>query len=323
MNLSKTILLVGYYGFGNFGDELMRKSIKTFLKGKNFNVLELLPKDKLSHGGYNRFNLVSVISAILKSDVVVCGGGGILQDKTSLRSFIYYYTIFKLSLLLKKPVVFFGNSFGPLNYYFSRVLLKDLLKNDNLYIFARDPVSYKFSKCFNENTYLCTDPGIMGLSDKELSFEKKAVIIPRKIKSYIPILFDLKRKGIKEVVFLPFSPEDVNLAKKLSNFSIKGLKMYFSSDISEIFSSSIVISERFHGSLIAAFYGKPFVSIKDEKFRRFFSKYENNDTYFANNLFEVALKLKDIQPPNISKKMKEECVQMYRMLEKLLLNIIR
>ncbi|ABR31158.1 polysaccharide pyruvyl transferase [Thermosipho melanesiensis] len=320
--MKNKILLVGYYGFGNFGDELMRRSIKNFLKERNYEVYELLPKENLDARSYNRFNFFSVISAILKSDIVVCGGGGILQDKTSLKSFLYYYSIFKLSLILKKPVLFFGNSFGPLNYYVSRVLIKGLLRSGKLYVFARDPVSYKFSSCFNANTHLGTDPGILGLEDKVVTFEKKVVIIPRKLKSYVPILFDLKRNGVEEVVYLPFAPEDINLSKKLSSFSIKGLKVRFSDDINEILSASAVISERFHGSLVSAFYGKPFISVNDEKFRRFFSRYDDRD-YYAKDLFQASLKLKKLNVPQVRADMIKDCKDMYEKFEKLLLNVIR
>lgn len=321
----KNVLLIGYYGYGNYGDELMRQSIKEFLIEKNYRVMELLPKEKKKLNEYNRFNPFSVIKAIIKSDVVICGGGGVLQDKTSFKSFMYYYLLFKTALLFGKPLIFFGNSFGPFYNYASRILMKNLLESKKLYIFARDPVSYRYAKNFNKNSFLCTDPGIRKLGSIKVESSKesnKAVIIPRRIKNYVPLLLTLKSQGINEVVYVPFSPQDEVLAKRLSNISIKGLNSRFSNlIIEEISSSKIVVSERFHGSLVSAFLGKAFISVNDEKFRRFFNRYSSNNSHFAHDLFDASLKVKELVNPNIYKKMKEDAEEMYEKLEKLLVNL--
>lgn len=324
----KKILLVGYYGFGNFGDELMRVSIKEFLLEKNYYVYELLPKNNMNKNSYNRFNPISILKAILKADVIICGGGGVLQDKTSFKSLLYYYLIFRTVLLLNKPLIFFGNSFGPFKNYFSRHLIKNLFQNKKLYIFARDQVSYKYTKLFNKNTFLYTDPAIRKLSeisinnDKNNINHKKAVIIPRKIKNYIPILFNLKQEGINEVIYIPFAPEDKFLAKKLSNFTIKGVRTRYSENIiEEITNSKIVITERFHGALISAFFEKPFISINDEKFRRFFWKYSKEKVFYARDLLDASIKITKVKSPQVSRKMLEETNEMYKKLGDLILNL--
>lgn len=327
----KKILLIGYYGYGNLGDELMRESIKEFLNKENFKILELLPK-KLANSGssFSRFNLFSVFKALMTSNIVIYGGGGIFQDKTSFKSFLYYYLVFKFALFFGKPVIFFGNSFGPFNWILSRYLFKDILKSKNLYIFARDEVSYNYAKRYNPRTYLVTDPAIRKLTKiKPIDTkDKKAVIIPRKFKNYIPVLLSLSNEGFSEVVFVPFSPEDIQLAKKLSNFSVRGIKVSYCNQIEmaidHIQQSKIVISERFHGSLISAYFGIPFISIKDEKFRRFFQKYFRNYQGYANDVVEASYKIPDIKGVKLGKvkeSMDKDMEEMYEKFKSLVHNI--
>ena len=325
----KKILLIGYYGYGNLGDELMRKSIKEFLIKENFEILELLPKSEKHDNSFKRFNFFSIIKALIKSDIVICGGGGILQDKTSLKSFLYYYFVFELSAFLGKPLIFFGNSFGPFKRYLSRKLFRNLLKNKKLYIFARDEISYNYVKRCNVKSYLGTDPAINFLKNVEIKPKKngQVVIIPRKFKSYVPILLNLANQGFSEVVFVPFSPEDIPLAKKMSNFSVKGLKLSYISQIENaieyIQQSEMVISERFHGSLIASYFGVPFVSIKDEKFRRFFHKYIKNYEGYAKDIVEASYKISIIKDYKIEvkEKMERDMEEMYEKLKKLVHNL--
>lgn len=325
----KKILLVGYYGYGNLGDELMRKSIKDFLINENFEILELLPKSKKENNSFERFNVFSIIKAILKSDIVICGGGGILQDKTSLNSFLYYYFVFKLSAFLGKPLIFFGNSFGPFKRYLSRKLFRNLLKNKKLYIFARDEVSYKYVKLCNQKSILGTDPAISFLKNVELKSKKngQVVIIPRKIKTYVPVLLSLSNLGFTEVIFVPLSPEDIPLAKKLSNFSVKGLKLSYVSQVENaieyIQQSEMVISERFHGSLISSYFGVPFVSIKDEKFRRFFHKYLKDYKGYAKDIVDASYKISVIKDYRIEvkEKMERDMEEMYERFKKLVHNL--
>ncbi|MBO8160341.1 MAG: polysaccharide pyruvyl transferase family protein [Thermosipho sp. (in: Bacteria)] len=326
----KKVLLVGYYGFGNIGDELMRNSVKLFLKDEGFEIHELLPKKEESTISYNRFNFLSVLKAIKKTDVVVCGGGGVLQDKTSFKSFIYYYTVFRTALLFNKPVIFFGNSFGPLKRKITRHLFKKLLKNEKLYIFARDMVSFKYASRYNKKIYLGTDPAIpvlRNIENEKNKNTKKAVIIPRRIRSYVPILLSLVKEGFEEVTFVPFAPEDLALSKRLSNFSVKNLRVGYcevNEAIKNILESSLIISERFHGALIAGYFGIPFISIKDEKFRRFFKKYFNDSKVYAKDILDASYKISEITGFKIEVKqaMEKDVEDMFEKFRILLRNIV-
>lgn len=122
--LQKTyrILMSGYYGFGNSGDEAILHSIHNNLTsaygGLNITVLSKDPKDTRERYGclaVNRFNIISVIDAIRKSDLLISGGGSLFQDRTSTRSLIYYLLIVRAAHYMGKKVMLYANGIGPVD----------------------------------------------------------------------------------------------------------------------------------------------------------------------------------------------------------------
>ena len=91
---NKNILISGYYGFDNFGDEAILGVLVKKLKELNANVrvLSKNPAKTASLYGVETtffFNLLKVIFRICKCDVLVSGGGSLLQNVTSMKSLIY------------------------------------------------------------------------------------------------------------------------------------------------------------------------------------------------------------------------------------------
>lgn len=141
------IVLSGYYGFDNIGDEAVLYSIVNLLKKEipnvQITVLSNNPeKTKSTYGveSVNRWDLKAIIKAIKQSDLLVSGGGSLLQDVTSSKTVPYYLAIVKIAQLLKKKVVFYSQGIGPVNKGFSRFLIKHIVnKVDG--IFVREPAS--------------------------------------------------------------------------------------------------------------------------------------------------------------------------------------
>jgi len=130
----KRILLSGYYGFGNTGDEaILASTVRSLRKarpGLDIVVLSKHPDETGATYGvraFQRMNIAQVTKAINQADLVVFGGGSLLQDLTSLRSLIYYLSIIQLSHLLGKPVVVYANGIGPISSKIGRVLTKHTL----------------------------------------------------------------------------------------------------------------------------------------------------------------------------------------------------
>lgn len=153
MNRNKDILICGYYGFGNLGDELLLASILELLleNGIKLHNVAVLSSNKsvvtntLGFKTYNRANIFEVIRAMRKSKTLLLGGGGLFQDTTSLRSCFYYWFIVRLALLFGARPWMVGQSIGPLKSSFSKWMTKNAL-SACLYRGVRDARSLNILK---------------------------------------------------------------------------------------------------------------------------------------------------------------------------------
>ena len=142
------ILISGYYGFGNVGDEAVLESIiQEFRKVQpdiEMVVLSALPRVTSEIYGVkaiHRYDWLKVFLNVIKADVVVSGGGTLFQDATSNRSFWYYIGIVILAKLLRKKVAVFGQGFGPLRSKLNQKLIRLVLNRVDL-ITLRDEGSF-------------------------------------------------------------------------------------------------------------------------------------------------------------------------------------
>ena len=116
------VLLSGYYGFGNLGDEALLEVIVAQLRarfpGVAIDVLSAAPPQTAATFGVEstpRWNTRAVRDAIGRASVVVSGGGGLLQNATSLRSVIYYAGILREAVKQQRKTMIFAQSIGPLD----------------------------------------------------------------------------------------------------------------------------------------------------------------------------------------------------------------
>jgi polysaccharide pyruvyl transferase CsaB len=116
------VLLSGYYGFGNLGDEALLEVIVAQLRGRfprvDIEVLSATPEqtsNQFNVAATPRWNMRAVREAIERADVVVSGGGGLLQSATSLRSVVYYAAILREAVKRGRKAMIFAQSIGPLD----------------------------------------------------------------------------------------------------------------------------------------------------------------------------------------------------------------
>ena len=143
------VVLSGYYGFGNVGDEAILKSIVQGLRerdpGIEILVLSAFPKitrEQYQVHAVHRYSWFEVLGAVLKGDIFVSGGGTLFQNATSRRSFIYYIGLVLLAKLLRKRVMIFAQGFGPLRGRLFQGLAKLVLNRVDL-ITLRDKGAYE------------------------------------------------------------------------------------------------------------------------------------------------------------------------------------
>ncbi|MFA9559334.1 polysaccharide pyruvyl transferase CsaB [Evansella sp. AB-rgal1] len=298
------ILISGYYGFDNAGDDSVLHGIINSLKKNDpsltFTVLSNQPgKTEKMFGvsAYNRWNISEVIGQIKKHDLLVMGGGSLLQDATSPRSVFYYLGIVLVAKLYKKPVVFYGQGFGPVTKPISKMLIKRIVNKVDV-ITVRDFKSREDLQKIGVNKspiVITADPAVtiypesidmnVGrqlLIDLNLAPEKTIVISVRpwkKEQHYKKVLTEVSDHfGSKgwNILFLPMQyPADVAPAKDI--MAMMKEKAYvidrpldFKEIISLIGNTRLVLGMRLHSIILAAVMNIPFVGISyDQKVDRF------------------------------------------------------
>jgi len=117
----KRILVAGYYGYQNSGDDAILHSICHDIRQLEVesSITVLSNQPEVTQGEYgvesvNRFDFLQVAKAIKQTDVLLMGGGSLIQDLTSTRSLYYYLGILWIAKLYKKPVMLYGNGIGPI-----------------------------------------------------------------------------------------------------------------------------------------------------------------------------------------------------------------
>ena len=168
----KKILISGYYGFNNIGDEAILKVMISDLKKKmDLNDVRVLSNNPgqtesdLSVKAINRSSIFRVINSIKECDVLLSGGGSLLQDGTSRLSIYYYLFIYFVAMIFRKKIIIFSHGIGPINhkrnkklisFVFKRVarisvrdneskekLISYGIKSDSIYVTADPVISYE------------------------------------------------------------------------------------------------------------------------------------------------------------------------------------
>ena len=141
------IVISGYYGLGNSGDEALLKSIVNDLRkiSPDLTVTALSGNAQMTERKYkistvNRFNIFSVFRELKKAKMLISGGGTLIQDATSTKSLIYYLAIIYLAKKLGLKVMLYANGLGPIKerniglvkYVLNKVDLISLRENISL-----------------------------------------------------------------------------------------------------------------------------------------------------------------------------------------------
>ncbi len=143
----RRVVLSGYYGFGNAGDEAVLAAIVSDLRELDptleITVLSRDPTDtfvRLGVAAANREHFASVAAALRGADLLISGGGSLLQNVTSQRSLPYYLGVVMTARALRVPVFFYAQGIGPIRGPFGRLLMR-VVANRVQFITVRDDES--------------------------------------------------------------------------------------------------------------------------------------------------------------------------------------
>lgn len=129
------VLFSGYFGLGNCGDEAVLEASVRLLRERRTDLpIAALSADpagtKRQHGipAFRRMHPPDLAAAVRGCDLLLSGGGSLLQDRTSSRSLLYYLAVIMLALALRRKVMVFAQGLGPLDRPASRMLTSRVLR---------------------------------------------------------------------------------------------------------------------------------------------------------------------------------------------------
>ncbi|WP_019243136.1 MULTISPECIES: polysaccharide pyruvyl transferase CsaB [Bacillus] len=174
------IVISGFYGLGNTGDEAILESIVDNLRDSldhpDITVFSLSPEAtakehnvKTVYRGWRHDNK-GKIKALKDADLLISGGGGLLQDAYPTKFLFgplpYYLLIVLLAKLCGTKVMFFSQGIGPVTSTWGKILMK--LSNLADFITVRD----QFSKDYLHKLGI-KRPETVVTSDIVFAFKKK------------------------------------------------------------------------------------------------------------------------------------------------------
>ncbi len=161
------VVMSGYYGFSNAGDDAILQSIQQAIQKASDQVaITALSNDpELTERCYGmdalpRFRMRSVIKALRQCDALISGGGSLLQDRTSTRSILYYLAVIRLAQLMGKPVMLYANGIGPVQKKANRRRVRRTVERASL-VTLRDHSSAEELRDMGvtrEDLYVTADP---------------------------------------------------------------------------------------------------------------------------------------------------------------------
>lgn len=164
------ILVSGYYGFGNAGDDSIAAALVQGIRACAPEVpITFFCKDpknsakKYGVRAVRRFNIPAVLREMRTAKLLISGGGNLLQNTTSSRSLFYYTTIIRLAKRRGLRVFVLANGLGPiLGEKYERDVAKTLLLADRITL--REPKSLAYAASLGvprERLALSADPALL------------------------------------------------------------------------------------------------------------------------------------------------------------------
>ena len=289
------VIISGYYGFKNVGDDAMLLSIinslRVYKEGIRIVVLSKNPKETKANYGVEaiyRFNIIKVLQIMKITKLFINGGGSLIQDNTSTRSLVYYLGLIWLAKKINMKVMLYANGIGPLykkaNRRFARAVLEQVdmitlreemslqelkrlaVKKPDVRVTA-DPAltidvcdGHEIEDIFAKESIGLSSP-IVGFAIRQWGKRRKYEKILAKVADY------MIEKYLAKVVFIPMhKPHDLNatlrIVKKMEQKGYVIHDTYSASQIMGIISRfDLLIGMRLHALVFAASVGIPVVGL--------------------------------------------------------------
>lgn len=256
------MILCGYYGFRNVGDELIARALTQKLTALGYRRVRLLSKKHFSR---------SALRALRQGEALVLGGGTLLQDATSRRSLWFY--LFCASRARGRITVCGG--LGPLSAQGVRRTLP-LLKRADIILCrtAGDLARIRHLGAFN--AVLSCDPVLSLPFPKKEKGEYALLAFRKRKEEDFPALCAFAARAVRtfgseRVLFFVMHPDDEEMTARLSHLCgvpyRTGDQDAFLTALTHAFA---VYASRLHAGICALGMGIPFYLFSGEEKCRFF-----------------------------------------------------
>lgn len=277
------VILSGYYGFDNAGDEAILHSIIAALRIEdptiNITVLSNNPLQTeavFPVKSIYRYRFAEVNKVMRQADGLISGGGSLFQDITSSRSLLYYATMIQLARVHKIPVCIYAQGVGPLRRAFSQRVVSYLF-NRSQYISVRDRDSKIYLQTIGvkEAIQVVPDP-VLGMHASLPEKKTASYTICVAVRSWFhhqsykkhlaACLNALYQQGYR-ITFLPMHEgQDVVTSREIQHIMDAPSKIIsaaspFMEKLHHIHQADLLIGMRLHALIFAAITATPFVAL--------------------------------------------------------------
>ncbi|RBW67594.1 polysaccharide pyruvyl transferase CsaB [Bacillus taeanensis] len=283
------VVLSGYYGFNNVGDEAILYSIIASLKKQHpaIEIVVLSNDPAYTEKTYrvkavNRWKIPEIMKTLKNADGLISGGGSLLQDKTGRKTIPYYLGIMMMAVILRKPFFIYAQGIGPVAIPYHKRFIKHVLSKA-AFISVRDKDSKKLLEeiGIKKPIELVPDPvlGIDVIDEENNWFTKQNFqgnVISVSVRDWpseqnylqkIAGALDRCVQAGSEVVFIPMHGEhdDITSKRAAEMMKEKSVIAPYDAEIHEkvafIGASDLLVGMRLHALIFAAVTHTPFVAL--------------------------------------------------------------
>ncbi len=279
-NSKPRILLVGFFGYNNLGDEetlnsavdmLIAKGIRSIsiLSAKNFYKSKCGVKIKI----YDRMNPSKIAEAVNSSDIVILCGGNLLQNETSTRSLIYYSRIIFYAKSKSRHIYMLSSGFGNITGALgNRILRKSIEACD--FCGCRTEYDFNIANKYTDKAKIMPDLCFLmaerSFSEPKTHFSwilsKSSKIQPSEIKKIE------KLRELKPMIIMLYKSEDSEKANIFKKHGIPFFTAHSFDKFAELLkNSAFTICDRLHGAIFSILCHTPAYITEDNCKKRAFS----------------------------------------------------
>lgn len=161
---TKSVVISGYYGFDNLGDEAILEQLCNELRqiDPDIRICVLSQNPESTSAKYDvesisRWNIAQICQALERANLFISGGGGLFQDSSSIKSVVYYAFLFLMARLKRVSIFVYAQGIGPLKSNFSKFLTQASMSLAAC-ICVRDKKSKAMLDDWNITSHLTADP---------------------------------------------------------------------------------------------------------------------------------------------------------------------